>query len=145
MDLNGLGIQLEAFFLVREELLNILALIALKLDHLSHLSINHDGAIASELLLNDLQNLLLVELLGETLDSGQSLTTISLCDRKDRVSKPLFPAMPGVDGATAAVPPRESGRALTLDTNVDVILGLLCLSSIFVGFGEGVEGLEIFD
>jgi len=45
--LNGLGIQLEAFFLVREELLNILALIALKLDHLSHLSINHDGAIAS--------------------------------------------------------------------------------------------------
>jgi len=110
MDLNGLGIQLEAFFLVREELLNILALIALKLDHLSHLSINHDGAIASELLLNDLQNLLLVELLGETLDSGQSLTTISL-----------------------------------LDTNVDVILGLLCLSSIFVGFGEGVEGLEIFD
>ena len=46
--------------------------------------------------------------------------------------------MPGVDGATAAVPPRESGRALTLDTNVDVILGLLCLSSIFVGFGEGV-------
>lgn len=45
--LNGLGIQLEAFFLIREELLNILALIALKLNHLSHLSINHDGAIAS--------------------------------------------------------------------------------------------------
>lgn len=45
--LNGLGIKLQAFFLVREELLNILALIALELDHLSHLGINDDGAIAS--------------------------------------------------------------------------------------------------
>jgi len=27
---------------------------------------------------------------------------------------------------------------LTLDTNMDVVLGLLDVSSIFVGFGEGV-------
>lgn len=42
-------------------------------------TINHQDAIRpTELLLDDLQNLLLVKLLGETLDSGQSLTTISL-------------------------------------------------------------------
>ena len=45
--LDSLGIKFEALFLVGEELLNILALIALELDHLSHLSIDDDGAIAS--------------------------------------------------------------------------------------------------
>ena len=45
--LNGLGIKLQTLLLVGEELLNIFALIALKLDHLSHLTIDHDGAIAS--------------------------------------------------------------------------------------------------
>jgi len=110
MDLDSLGIKLQTLFLVGEELLNIFALIALELDHLSHLIVDDDGAIASKLLLDDLQDLLLIELLGETLDCRQSLTTISL-----------------------------------LDTNVYVILRLLGLSCIFVGFGEGVEGLEIFD
>jgi len=78
MDLDGLWIKLQTLFLVREELLNILALIALKLDHLAHLSIDDNGAIASELLLDDLEDLLLIEFLGETLDSCQSLTTIAL-------------------------------------------------------------------
>jgi len=110
MDLDSLGIKLQALFLVGEELLDIFALITLKLDHLSHLSIDDDGAIASELLLDDLEDLLLIKFLGETLDSRQSLTTIAL-----------------------------------LNTNVYVILRLLGLSCIFVGFGEGVEGLEIFD
>jgi len=110
MDLDGLGIKLQALFLVGEELLDIFALITLKLDHLSHLSIDDDGAIASELLLDDLEDLLLIKFLRETLDSRQSLTTIAL-----------------------------------LNTNVYVILRLLSLSCIFVGFGEGVEGLEIFD
>lgn len=45
--LDGLGIQLQPLFLVREEILNILTLIALKLDYLAHLRINNDGAIAS--------------------------------------------------------------------------------------------------
>jgi len=110
MDLDGLGIELQTFFLVGEELLNIFALISLELNHLTHLTINNDGAIASELLLDDLEDLLLVEFLWEALDGCQSLTTIAL-----------------------------------LDTNMDIILRLLCISSIFVGFGEGVEGLEIFD
>jgi len=77
MDLDGLGIELKST-LVSEELLYILALIALKLDHLSHLAVNNNSAITSELLLDDLEDLLLVEFLGETLDSRQSLATIAL-------------------------------------------------------------------
>jgi len=110
MDLDGLGIKFQALLLVGEKLLNILALISLELNHLSHLSIDDDGAIASKFLLDDLEDLLLIELLGKALDSRQSLTTIAL-----------------------------------LNTNMDIILGLLGLSCVFVGFGEGVEGLEIFD
>lgn len=78
VDLNGLGIKLQTLLLVGEEFLNILALISLKLNHLSHFSINNDGAIASELLFDDFEDLLLIEFLGETLDSSQSLTTIAL-------------------------------------------------------------------
>jgi len=110
MDLDGLGIEFKTLFLVGEKLLNILALISLKLNHLSHLSIDDDGAIASEFLLDDLEDLLLIEFLGQTLNSRQGLTTIAL-----------------------------------LNTNVYVILRLLDVSRVFVGFGEGVEGLEIFD
>jgi len=82
--LDGLWIKLQTLFLIGEELLNILALIALKLDHLSHLSIDDNGAIASyysvlvparvtsysvganhtELLFDDLEDLLLIEFLG---------------------------------------------------------------------------------
>jgi hypothetical protein len=51
----------------------------LELDDLTHLGVAHDGAIASELLLDHLEDLLLVELLGETLDSGQGLATVALC------------------------------------------------------------------
>jgi hypothetical protein len=110
MDLDGLRIQLEAFLLVGQELLDILTLISLKLNHLTHLSVRDDGAIASELLLDDLQNLFLVKFLGKTLNSGQSLTTIAL-----------------------------------LNPYMDVVLRLLSLAGVFVGFGEGVEGLEVFD
>lgn len=63
VDLDGLGIQLQALLLINQELLHILALVALQLDHLSHLRVVHDGAIARELLLDDLEDLLLVEFL----------------------------------------------------------------------------------
>lgn len=36
--------------------------------------------VLTELLLDDLQNLLLVKLLGETLNCSQSLTSITLCN-----------------------------------------------------------------
>jgi len=77
MDLDSLCVKLEAI-LCDQELLNIFALITLKLNHLAHLTICDDCAIACELLLDDLENLLLVEFLGKTLDGCQSLTTIAL-------------------------------------------------------------------
>ena len=81
VDLDGLCIQAQAFLLIGQELLNILALIALELDDLTHLGVDHDGAIASKLLLDHLDDLLLVELLRETLDSRRALTTVALCGR----------------------------------------------------------------
>jgi len=39
----------------------------------------------TKFLLDDLENLLLIKFLGKTLDSGQSLTTIALCE-SNRVS-----------------------------------------------------------
>lgn len=47
MDLDGLGVKLKSLFLVGQEFLDIFALIPLELDHFAHLSVGHDGAIAS--------------------------------------------------------------------------------------------------
>jgi len=80
VDLDGLGFEAEAFFAVGHEFLDIFTLIPLKLNHLSHLSVVDDGAIASEFLLDDLEDFLLVEFLGQALDSGQGLSTIALLD-----------------------------------------------------------------
>lgn len=79
VDLDGLRIQFQALLLISQEFLHILALITLELDHLAHLRVVDDGAIASELFLDDLENLLLVELLWKALDSRQCLATIALC------------------------------------------------------------------
>jgi len=80
MDFNVLAIQTQPFLLIGQEFLHILALVALQLDHLAHLRVDHDGAIARELLLDHLEDLLLVELLGQALDCSQGLTTIALLD-----------------------------------------------------------------
>lgn len=78
MDLDRLSVKTKALLLVNEELLYVLALISLKLNDLTHLGIVHDSAIAGELLLDDLEDLLLVKLLWETLDSSQGLASIAL-------------------------------------------------------------------
>ena len=78
VDLDGLDIKTKAFLLVGQKVLDILALIALELDHLSHLGVGDDGAIAGELLLDHFEDLLLVELLRQALDRGQCLATIAL-------------------------------------------------------------------
>lgn len=105
MDLDGLGVKLKTV-LTGKELLEILALVALELDHLAHLSVVDDGAIAgcvvaklvtglgmsqsrewlggwwlalTKLLLDDCENLLPAELCRDALNSGQGLTSISLC------------------------------------------------------------------
>ena len=77
--LYGLGIQTQPFLLIDEEFLNIFALNTLEQNPLAHLGIDDNGAIAGKLLLDDFEDFLLVELLGKTLDSCQSLTTITLC------------------------------------------------------------------
>lgn len=89
MDLDGLGIELQAV-LIDEELLNVFTLITLELNHLSHLSIDDNGAIAGEFLLDDLENFLLIESLWEALDSGQSLPTIALLDTDVDIVLRLF-------------------------------------------------------
>lgn len=78
--LDGLVIEAEAILLISEELLDLGTLITLELDHLAHLGVTDDGAIASELFLDNLKNLLVVELARNTLNGGQSLTSITLCD-----------------------------------------------------------------
>jgi len=89
MDLDGLGIELQAV-LIDEELLNIFALIPLELNHLSHLSIDDNGTIAGELLLDDLEDFLLIESLWKTLDRSQRLTTIALLNADMDVVLRLF-------------------------------------------------------
>jgi len=89
VDLDGLGIELQAV-LVDKELLNIFTLITLKLNHLSHLSVDDNGAIASELLLDDLEDFLLIESLGKTLDSSQRLTPIALLNTNMNIVLRLF-------------------------------------------------------
>ena len=85
----------------------------------------------TELLLDDLQNLLLVKLLGKTLNSGQSLTTIALCETQSVcISAPASHSDSGVPGTRT--------EAHTLNPNVDVVLRLFGLAGVFVGFGEGV-------
>ena len=70
VDLDGFPIKAQAFLLVGQEVLNILALVSLQLDHLSHLIVGDDSSIAGKLLLDDFENLLLVKLLGQALDRG---------------------------------------------------------------------------
>lgn len=94
--LDSLDVQLQAV-LCNKEFLHVFALITLKLNHFSHLTVSDNGTIAGELLLDDLENLLLVEFLGQALDCGQSLTTIALLDTNvDVILTLLFNSVSGV-------------------------------------------------
>ena len=44
--LDSFGIKFQPFLLVNQKLLNVLSLIALKLNHLAHLGVVNYGAIA---------------------------------------------------------------------------------------------------
>jgi len=68
--LDGLRVQPQTLLLVRQEVLDILALVALELDDFAHLSVRDYGAIAGKLLLDHLEDLLLVEFLRQSLDRG---------------------------------------------------------------------------
>jgi hypothetical protein len=93
VNLDGLLIKSKTLVLVGEEFLDLQALVALKLNHLSHalgLRIADDSAIASEILLDDLQDLLVVKLAGNPLDSGQGLPSITLLNAYMDVLLGLF-------------------------------------------------------
>ena len=66
-----------------------------------------------------LEDLLLIELLWKALNGGQSLTTIALCKVLVQFSA-------------------DCVASLTLDADVDVVLGLLVFPSIVVGLRERV-------
>jgi len=80
VDLDGLGIDFEPLFLVDEEVFHGIALVALELDDLSGARVGDNGAIASELLLDDLENLLEIKLRRNALDRGQGFASIALLD-----------------------------------------------------------------
>ena len=127
MDLNGLRIQLQPLLLIDQELLHIFALVALELDHLAHLRVVDDGAIAGEFLLDHFEDLLLVEFLRQALHRRQCLATIAFCGG-------VLVMMSGRGRAGDL----RFGVGLTLDTDVDVVLRLLGLSGISIGLCEGV-------
>jgi hypothetical protein len=77
--LDRLGVKTQPILLVGQEVLDVLALVALELDDLAHLGVAHDGAIAGKLLLDHFEDLLLVEFLGEALDGRQGFAAIALC------------------------------------------------------------------
>jgi hypothetical protein len=82
MDLDGIGGKIESLLLVGEELLYGVAVIALELDHLASLVIIDNGAIAVEILLEGLYDLLQIESGGDAFDSGQGLAAIALWGRE---------------------------------------------------------------
>jgi len=61
-----------------EELGHLGSLVALDLDDVPEFFILDDGAVAVEILLEGLQNLLVVELVRDALDGRQTLLTVSL-------------------------------------------------------------------
>lgn len=85
VDLDGLLVKTNAGGLVvrglgiGEELEHLVAVVALELDHGAVLVILNDGAVADEALLDEAKDLLEGVLLGEALDGGQGLASISLC------------------------------------------------------------------
>jgi hypothetical protein len=68
--LDSLCIKTQSLLLISKEVLHVLTLVALELNYLTHLCIGDDSAIAGKLLLDHLEDLLLVEFFGQSLDCG---------------------------------------------------------------------------
>lgn len=77
VDFDGLGVHFETRW-VDEEVLHGIALISLQLDNITRLLVCDYGTIASELLLDNLQDFLEVELCWDAFDGGQSLAAVTL-------------------------------------------------------------------
>jgi len=63
-----------------QELANVVSLIALKLHYFTVLWMLHHCSVTGELLLACLDDLLLVVVVGDSLDGGQCLASVSLLD-----------------------------------------------------------------
>lgn len=75
MDSNIFGLDVE---LLSDELGNLMALVALKLDNLTHVGVGDYGSIASELLAQVLHHLFGVIFFRDSLDGSQRLAAITL-------------------------------------------------------------------
>lgn len=74
-DISSLNVQ--PILLVDQKLIDMLPLITLKLNHLPQLRIMDEVAIACKFLPQRLEDFLRVELLGQALDSSQSLPAVA--------------------------------------------------------------------
>ena len=143
MDLDGLGVDLEPLVLVNEKILHSIALVALQLDHVAGLFIVDDGAVAGELFLDDLEDLLEVKLGWDAFDRGQRLATITLLDADvDVWPKKLDKA----DGDDKDRWPRTGLRGLLSSLSSVLILRIrkgICLrleNVAFIHFGSVMRG-----
>lgn len=132
------GVLLVVGDFTTEEVVHVVALIALELNHLAVLLIFDDGAIAVVPLLGLLADLLEVPLLGNVRNSGQGLASIALCTVIASAGR-IRLVRNGMVWAWAIYPSRK-GR--TLDTNLDLLssLGrfLVVVATVFVDLGKGV-------
>jgi len=67
--------------LLLEKIGDVVALITLDLDDLTHVLIFHDGSIGTEIFLESLQDFLMIVRSGQALKGSQRLSAISLCLR----------------------------------------------------------------
>jgi len=90
MDLDCLRINFQSLFLVDKELLHGIALVALQLNHVAGLFIVDNCAVASELLLDDFEDLLQIEFGRNAFNGSQGLASIALLDTNMDIGLSLF-------------------------------------------------------
>jgi len=90
MDLDGFGVDFEAFLLVDKEVFHGIALVALKLNNFSGAGIRHNGAVASKLLLNDLEDFFEIEFGRNSFDGGQGFASIALLNANVDIGRVRF-------------------------------------------------------
>lgn len=98
VDFDGLGIHFKTRW-VDEEILHGIALISLQLNNITRLLVLDYGAIASKLLLDNLQDFFEVELCWDALNGGQSLAAVALLNTDVNVCRRLVIGLRSSGGA----------------------------------------------
>jgi len=78
MDLDDGGVNGQTVLFVGKEVLDGVSLVSLELDHITGFLVGHDGAIARELLLDDLEDLLQVKFGWNASDRSEGLPAVAL-------------------------------------------------------------------